>query len=404
VGIIPFLILVPMLTGACAGPDDGGAGDVVVRDSAGVTIIENAGDVWSTPGTWSLAPDPLVRIGVADGDEPYLLDGVRAVRLLSDGRILVANGGDNTLRWYSADGTFLFRRGGEGGGPGEFARLGAITVTRADTVIAADWSARRLTIFTADGDLVGTTPIVGLTGPPGAVYPLADGSLVMGTSGFSTQQLGDDIENGIFRLPSPLLKLTRDGERADTIGMFPGMEIEITTRDRGFRIGGARLGKGLSYAVADEEVYIGTQDRFEIDVYSSDGDLLRSIRAPNVDVTVGPDYVNAYKELMLGRLSEVQPEQRAEVERSMADLQLPATAPAFAVFFVEPGGNLWVGEHRFDSGAPEKWLVFGPDGTLVTSVSTPPSFRPMSVSGNFIAGRATDDLGVEQVLVYAIER
>jgi hypothetical protein len=394
----PFALL------AACGESSGSGGGVVVRDSAGVTIIENGGDVWATPAKWRLAPDPVVRIGVAEGDEPYLLDGVRTVRLLSDGGILLANGGDNTLRWYDADGRFLFRRGGEGGGPGEFARLGAITLADADTVIAADWSARRLTIFTADGTLVGTAPIVGLTGPPGAVYPLADGSLVMGISGFSTQQLGDNIEDGTFRLPSPLLKLTRDGERADTIGMFPGMEIQITTRDGGFRIGGATLGKGLSYAVAGEEIYIGTQDRFEIDVYSPDGHLLRSIRAPGVDVTVGPDYVGAYRDWMRGRLSEVPPEERAEAERTIAETDLPAAAPAYSAFFIDSSGNLWVGEHRFDLEPPEKWLVFDPDGTLVTSVSTPPSFRPMSVTGDLIAGRATDDLGVEQVVVYAIQR
>jgi hypothetical protein len=377
---------------------------VVVRDSAGVTIVENGGDVWSAPAIWHLSPAPVLSIGVAEGDEPYLLDGVRAVRLLGNGRILLANGGDHTLRWYDADGAFLFRRGGEGGGPGEFARLGSITLAAADTVIAVDWSARRLTIFTANGDLVGTTPIVGLTGPPGAVYTLADGSLVMGISGFSTEQLGESMEEGVFRLPTPLLRLTRDGARADTIGLFPGMEIQITTGDRGFRIGGATLGRGLSYAVADDEIYIGTQVRFDIDVFSSDGDLVRSIRAPDVDVTVGPDYVSAYTDWMRGRLSEVPPEQRAEAERSIAELQLPATAPAYSTFFLDSNSNLWVAEHRFDSGTPQKWLVFGPDGPLVTSITMPAAFRPSSVVGDLVAGRATDDLGVEQIVVYTIER
>jgi hypothetical protein len=43
----------------------------------------------------------------------------------------------------------------------------------------------------------------------------------------------------------------------------PVMGIQVTTRDGGFGIGGARLGKPLSYAVAAETIHIGTQDRFK---------------------------------------------------------------------------------------------------------------------------------------------
>lgn len=392
-----------MLAAACGDAPEGADG-VVVRDSAGIGIVENPGDVWSAEARWRLSAEPDLAIGVAEGDEPYLLDGVRGVLPLGDGRIVVANGGDKTLRWYDGRGVFLFRRGGAGDGPGEFSRLGSITLGAADTVIAVDWSARRLTTYTADGELGGTKPITGITGPPGAVYRLADGSFVMGVSGFSTAQLGSELEPGVVRVPSPLLRLAADGSRADTVGMFPGQEIEISGSGDGLRIGYARLGKSLSYAVDRDRIYIGTADRFVIDVLSADGERLRSIRAPDVDVTVGPAYEDAYLDFMRARLEGVPPEQRAEAERTIADVDLPETAPAYATFLVDSDGDLWVAEYRFDLASPERWAVFDPSGRLVTTVVVPSGFRVMAATHGRVLGRATDDLGVERVVGYTIVR
>ena len=59
----------------CGGQDESESDvGVVVSDSAGITIVENGGDVWSTAEQWRLAAEPDVRIGVAEGEEPFLLD------------------------------------------------------------------------------------------------------------------------------------------------------------------------------------------------------------------------------------------------------------------------------------------------------------------------------------------
>jgi hypothetical protein len=374
----------------------------VVRDSAGVTIVENPGDLWSFTERWTLSVEPLLSIGMAEGDEPYLLDGVRGVLPLGDGRVVVANGGDHTLRWYDADGAFVFQRGGEGGGPGEFARLGGVALGLADTIMAVDWSARRLTLFTADGTLAGTRPIEGLTGPPGRVYRLPDGSLVTGVSGFSTAQLGGDITPGRVRLDSPLLRLSADGTGVDTIGMFPGEDIQIMSRDQGMMFGGAALGKRTSYAVSGDAVYVGTQDAFVIDVYSPAGQLVRSIRAPGTPVLAGPDLRAEWDAFMRERMADVPPEQRAEAERDAAQMELPASAPAYADFVMDDAGNVWVAEYRFDGSAPQHWVVFDADGHVVTTVAVPESFRVMAVRQGRVLGRATDELGVQQVVGYAL--
>ena len=400
--LLPATALVALLAGACGSGDGAITADIVVHDSAGVVVVENPGDLWSLPERWTLSDEPLVSIGLADGAEPYLLDGVRGVVPLGDGRVLVANSGDRTLRWYDADGEFLFQRGGEGGGPGEFDQLGGVALGLADTIMAVDWSARRLSVFTSDGTLAGTRPIQGLTGPPGSVYRLPDGSMVTGVSGFSTAQLGDDISSGRVRLDSPLLRLSADGTGVDTIGMFPGEDIQIMVFDQGMWFGGAVYGKRMSYASSGEAVYVGTQDAFVIDVYSPAGQLVRSIRALETPVLSGPNLRADWNAFTRERLADVPPQERAEAERDAAQTELPASAPAYAEFVTDDEGNLWVAEYRVGGSAPERWVVFNAEGRVLTTVAVPESFRIMAVRQGRVFGRSSDEWGVQRVVGYAL--
>jgi hypothetical protein len=90
------------------------------------------------PEVWSLGPEPLLTIGRMDGDPAYVLSDVRDVGLFPDGRIVVADGGTQTLRLFDVDGAFLRRMGGAGQGPGEFAYLSGVGIAAPDTILAYD--------------------------------------------------------------------------------------------------------------------------------------------------------------------------------------------------------------------------------------------------------------------------
>lgn len=61
-------------------------------------------------------PSPLIEIGVVSGDPLYELGEISAVRMRSDGRIVLADIRTETLRHHSADGVFRGEWGGEAGG------------------------------------------------------------------------------------------------------------------------------------------------------------------------------------------------------------------------------------------------------------------------------------------------
>ncbi|HEX9659372.1 MAG TPA: hypothetical protein VGA18_03690, partial [Rhodothermales bacterium] len=70
---------------------DGGppAIGVSVVDSLGVRIVEHGDIGFSGLPRWSLDPDPLVSIGVAEGEEAYQLFGVTDAHRRDDGTIAV---------------------------------------------------------------------------------------------------------------------------------------------------------------------------------------------------------------------------------------------------------------------------------------------------------------------------
>jgi hypothetical protein len=399
---IVALVLVVALT-ACQDADVQTA-NVAVRDSAGIEIIENAGDPWSAEELWRVEAEPVVRIGAIEGGESYLFDGIRGIVVLDDGRIVVANSGDNSLRWFDPEGVFLFERGGAGEGPGEFSRLGPITVAPGDSIVAVDWAGMRFTLFGAEGGVGPMRRMLGLPAPPGSMHRLSDGSWVVGVSGWSSTQFGPNPAPGVYRVEAPILRVSSDGESIDTLGMFPGNEAEIRTRGETILFGSARFAHQLEYEVANDEIYIGTGDRMQVDVYSSTGRHVRSVRAPEVDVRLTPAIDAAYRDFSRERIAESEREDPAAAERTVADMELPETMPAYSSLIVDDRGNLWVGEYRYDLAPARRYIVFDPEGRFITGVTVPPDFRVMTIANDHLWGRLTDDLDVQYVVGYAMVR
>ena len=89
--------------------------DTVVRDSAGIRIIENPPPAERSRLGWRIGPEPTLTIGAVDGEAPYIFAYARAATRLSDGRIVVADYGSMELRIFDGEsGTHLATRGGVG--------------------------------------------------------------------------------------------------------------------------------------------------------------------------------------------------------------------------------------------------------------------------------------------------
>jgi hypothetical protein len=389
---------------AC-GREGAAAARATVRDSAGVQIVENHAPLWSPKSGWHLSATPLVSIGVVEGDPHYQFGRVmRAIRL-SDRRIVVADGGANELRFYSPDGRYLSTSGREGGGPGEFQQLDWIERLPGDSVVAFDLQNRRVSVFDSTGRFARSSTITQAVGGI-FVYPFgrfADGSLAMRT-GFSF--VAGETKLGVASQPMVVLHLDVDAAHADTIGEFPGAQWFVYANEHSTGARGLPFGRHPVTAVSGNSLYYGSSDRYEIGVYSRDGTLRRSIRRARENLPVTDDDIEALKQHQLQALDDGSSSNaaRARIEREYAETPHPEHMPAYDRLIVDDRGNLWVEDYRRPADTQPVWTVFDSTGQMLGSVPMPERFRPFEIGADYVLGSWRDELDVQYVRLFGIER
>jgi hypothetical protein len=428
-----FLLLTgasALLVSACeAGPGDAASDRFEVVDSAGVALVLN-GQV----GPWG--PDPLpvreaLRIGVVEGEDPFQFAQISDV-LAADGRIFVGNGLTGTVRVFDADGAFLREFGGRGQGPGEFVRIDELKLT-GDGVAVIDWQrGGRATLFDTEGRLQESWAF---TTPDGTRRPTPRHWTPQGWLGLllerdrtfeptpgevmTTRQLvhrldadGDGDGDPVLALPPRQLYPSPEVHAWD----WPLFEPDTETTVDG--VGRLFVSSGAPYRV---------------DVYSPEGEHLRSVRRPYDSIPQGPDDVEAHLDLardyFLGDAFEGGTDRgRQEFENYRDRVRRQATFPMHGYrapirsLLVSADGSFWVEriDHRppamvefewmfshvlaeLGLDEPTLWDLFDPEGRFLGQVELPGRFQPHQVEGNTVLGVERDDLAVEYVVRYAVQ-
>ncbi len=363
---------------------------VIVRDSAGITIVENLAPVWDGAAGWRVAAAPTMTIGVLEGPEEYQLFRVRSAVRLDDGRIAVANAGSYELRFYDADGRFLTSVGGQGGGPGEFERfMGEIWRADGDSLVVYDYlNGMRLSVFAADGRLGRMFRLE----PASASIPLAD-DLIWGNVVVSRSSIydPDDVGDGLRRDSALYCLHSLTGVVVDTLGRFPGSELYAQSMGDGNALAISRpFGRNPQSAATAEYWYFGSSDRYEIQGYGRSGDLERVIRRNVANRPVTQDLLDEVRHRRSGA-------------GAWTEIPVPETMPAHGRFLADSDGNLWVQEYRVQD-EPERWAVFDPQGRFLGVVGMPAPGRVTEIGSDYVLGVWTDELDVEQVRLYALSK
>jgi hypothetical protein len=368
---------------------------VTVRDSVGITIVENSAPSWRDDAAWSLSREPALTIGTADGADEYQLYRVQSARRLPDGRIVVGNGGSNQIRMFDPTGDFLGSAGRKGGGPGEFEGLGDIEMVRGDSLLVFDHRLARFTVFNSDLDLGRTF----IPDRAGGGTPRPNG--VLGDSLVLTAAVTVDRDApyvpGTKRSPRLHARYRLDGTILDTLGRFPGDESYSASGGADLTVSARQpFGRRAETAVARDRWYIGFGDAYEIEVRSGDGALQQLIRRtiPNRPVPAG--------------LAEERRQWMRDMIRGMggqivADVEIPATMPAYGSLLVDAEGNLWVQEYRIREEQPA-WAVFDSDGRFLGTVDVPADGEIFEIGADYVLGVWRDDMEVEQIRLYTLHK
>lgn len=395
-------ILVPVLVllAACGG-DGGGASAFSVRDSAGVAIADNTAPAWGEGEGWRVVPEPVLDIGGAEGEPAYQLDRVGSVLRLGDGRIVVANAGSREIRFYDARGRHLRSAGREGGGPGEFKGMSWLGRLAGDTLGVWDHASSRLSLFSPAGDFLRAAPVR----VPDAMFALVegafgDGTLLMTSAG--TANFREGTHTG--RDTVPYLRYTTAGALRDTVGRFAYDQTFSMTGDEG---GGFAMrlpvpfGPRTHVETRGDRVYVGDSEHARVAVLDTAGTLRRLIRWPAEARKVTPEEIEEYKR---SSLEQVDASFRQMQERVLAKVPFPETKPAYQGLAVDAEGNLWLKGFAAPGEETAAWTVLDAEGRLLGTVRLPARLGVSEIGRDYILGILRDDLDVEHVVMYRLEK
>ena len=373
------------------------------RDSADIRIVENTRPPDDSRLPWRIGPEPSVSIGVLEGEEPYMLDGVIDALVLSDGRIVVGNQGTYELRVFNPSGIHLDTWGGEGEGPGEFPYLRGLERWPGDSVAAWYGLRRGISVFDADGNFGRNFTLERNEDDPGAFAVMPK----------SVTHDGLVLTTHDPHMIDTVLVEIRDGEGGirSSLGIHSGQEMQLVDGMMYQTMFGARVAQ----EPWGDLIVISQTNRYELKAFSRNGTPERIVRRGHEPRAVTQGDVDAYIDASIEEEVPYYPDDlsesdirtyQAEERRRYRSAPFAERFPAFTSLVVDALDYLWVQEYEFPGEARpgSLWTVFDPEGRVLGFVETPDGLQVFEIGEHYILGLRGDEFDVESVEVWALER
>jgi hypothetical protein len=374
-------------------------------DSAGVRVVLSHSPLWGSQPAWAISDTPVLEIGFQEGEDPYLLNRVKGATVSSQGTVVVANGGDCSIRAFDRNGEMVWTSGRCGEGPEEFERILGIFGAR-DRLYVRQYPQASLRILDTLGTFTGTAfpsiPADFRSSDPLGVFE--DGSVLLG------DRNRPNVDMGPFQVSYTVGRLQADG-RIDTLTTLPF--LNSVRHQSGFG-GTERPMKILSLAIHRDRIYYSWPARYEIKILDPEGNLETVIRRDSKPIAVSEEYVQEIRDrTMRGEGGVGGPP--GFLREIVDEMVFSEFHPAHHGFQVDKSGHLWVrvaDPRRFDYGRtparifdePSSWDIFNPDGVWLGIVRTPPRFDLYEVGEDYVLGLWRDELEVEYVRKYELIR
>lgn len=374
-------------------------------------VIENPRPIWKSSEALHLGAAPVLVVGTKSWPM-YEFDRVAGAARLHDGRIVVADGGSMSLRFFDSTGTFLKSVGRRGGGPGEFQTLRVFFAMPGDTMVAGADIGGDLSYFTGAGQYLERRGVmnpsiqIANAGMPLTLAPL-NGSGTRAVGALPRPRPRGPGSRWVDSFPVAIV----DAHNAEIaqLGTLPSMELAMSD-------GNPQqpwFAANAVFASGSGLFYIGYGSEYTIRAYSSQGKLLRIIRRAWTPTHVTRADIDAYVVEWGKRwIKKTGAEEEAKRD-SMRNDPYAAVVPAFAQFLPDRVGRLWVREaHLADapgSGAlnttpliASQWSVFDQTGRWLGDVTMPARFQPRDIGANYVLGTAIDEDGVQSIAIYRL--
>ncbi len=366
--------------GACARDRASGWSGSVDTLPGGTVVVHNTGaGVWDSASTWRIVED--LRIGSAEGAGPTSFNQIAALTVDPAGRIYVLERQAQEIRVFDSTGAFVRTIGRKGSGPAEFQEAIGMAWGGRGLLWVVDQRNARYSVFDTAGRLVAEHPRPlsgfftwawhGGTDTAGTLYEMY---AIVGPSRSTVLLALDSSLKVIDTLPLPryegeVYKIERPGMSVSyTVPFTPGLVWSLDPR--GY-------------------VWLGVTTPYRIYQTRLRGDTVRIIERAYELVPVASDE----KDLAVAGLKSFT-DQGGKVDPS----RIPDVKPAFAGFFLDDRGYLWV-EPVVNREQSRGFDVFDPEGRYLGRAHS--RFRLLSnptFRGDRLYGVTEDESGIPYIV------
>ncbi len=395
------MLTLAALCSGCAEQAATRAVTTTVRDSAGITLVENRIDTARARGGWALGEAPILTIGGLDVPESQQLFQVSGARRLADGRIAVVDGGSAEVRVYDRRGALVHAHGRKGEGPGEYQSPRLAGVLGPDTLVVYDSRLRRVSLLNPDAGFVRSF----LVGTEGGGFPLAigvtdEGGLAIGGGMFFSSDQG--FPSGRVRPNSRYVILSPDGSIRGDFGDVPAADMFARSSGGMFQAASLPFGRRTAAAVGHDAFWLGTGDAWEVRGYTLDAELVRIVRFVRPQPRVTDALRNAYLAEQLADVDDAG-EARQLRERHAA-MPSPELVPPYEHFAVDAVEHLWIGEYLLPDQVARTYTIVDPEGRATGRLTMPERTLPLDIGTDYVLGLTRDELDVERLTLWRLER
>lgn len=385
-----LLTTVPTLALFACGGDTTPIANAVVKDSAGVRIVQHTGAPDAAP-PFAFAPEPVYRHGDDPGD--YAFARIRRGILLGDGSAAIFDAGSSEVVRLNPDGTFHSVLAPAGEGPGEVSRLvTSMLWVGQDSIVVLDLGQTRSTLF-VNGAPTHTASILDLRRAT-SLWPMGiddAGRFLVATSSF----LPGFEEEWLF---GHMARYDPETGAVDTVGSYKFVPGESNPTP----------GIGDVFVSRGQFVYVRT-DIPEVVWHLADGTVRQVARWQLEPRYLTEEDLETIEPILRDRLRFVNPgasdeEVEGMTRRNMAEHEADLGNPIehFKSPFADAEGRVWLPTSM--PGVPGEgvppYTVVSSDGEWLGMVDGPPGLRILDVGRGRVLGVMTDEMGVESVAVH----
>lgn len=382
-----------------------GAGAVVQRDIAGIAIVETPGAAARAPIGWTVGDVPELLLGSVTGEGPeqfHMIGGIGGgIAGLPGGHILVVDGGSAELRFFDSEGHFLNWAGGLGDGPGEFRSPSLVPYVSSDSLLVFDMRQRRFTLVSSDGRGHRNFPLDGLPRElvTGAARGASESGILM-TLALGTLMFGQEQE-GQQSNPVGIRWISLESGGADIVAHFHTLSYYTATGlgEVPYMID-VPFSARPSAAMGPNGFFVTGGDAPEVIEFDTTGRLIRIFRLVEAPRPVTQGDVASAVAYLSTRFSVP----ASQARRVYEQMDFPDRWPSFQSVRVDRLGWIWAELFRPPQDETPRWMVFEPGGQARGTLELPPDLEVHDIGPDYVLGRSQDDLGVEYVHRYRLDR